>query len=153
MEKEKGKMKEKEKKREKEKEEKKKKKEKEKMKENDILSLFFHFCCIIIYLKRVFIFDFNYQNFNNSYDSLSIIGSQLENQDNYFFYNCYFLIKNLTFFCVLDGYGKNGKEVSKYISILFPSYLFYLLADNNLSETKLEINKEIMKLIKLENPL
>ena len=73
--------------------------------------------------------------------------------NNYFFYNYYFLIKNLTFFCVLDGHGKNGKEVFKYISILFPSYLFNLLSDNNLSERKLEINKEIIKLIKLEESI
>ena len=109
---------------------------------------------VYIHIKRdLFIFDFNYQNFINSYDSLSIKGSQLENQDNYFFYNYYFLIKNLTFFCVLDGHGKNGKEVFKYISILFPSYLFNLLSDNNLSERKLEINKEIIKLIKLEESI
>ena len=105
---------------------------------------------VYIHIKKKDLFDFNYPNFINSYDSLSIKGSQLENQDNYFFYNNYFLIKNLTFFGVLDGHGKNGKEVSKYISILFPSYLLYLLADNNLSERKLEINKEIIKLIKLE---
>ena len=105
---------------------------------------------VYIHIKKKDLFDFNYPNFINSYDSLSIKGSQLENQDNYFFYNNYFLIKNLTFFGILDGHGKNGKEVSKYISILFPSYLFYLLADNNLSERKLEINKEIIKLIKLE---
>ena len=105
---------------------------------------------VYIHIKRKDLFDFNHPNFIQSYYSLSIKGYQSENQDNYFFYNNYFLIKNLTFFGVLDGHGKNGKEVSKYISILFPSYLFYLLIDDNLSERKLEINKEIIKLIKLE---
>ena len=109
---------------------------------------------VYIYIKKKDLFDFNHPNFIKSYYSLSIKGNQAENQDNYFFYNNYFLIRNLTFFGVLDGHGKNGKEVSKYISILFPSYLFYLLADNNLSERKLEINKEIIKLIKIkESPI
>ena len=107
-----------------------------------------------IHVRRKDLFDFNHQNFIKSYNIISVKGNQLENQDNYFFYENYFLIKNLYFFGVLDGHGKNGKEISKYTSILFPSYLFYLLLDDNLSERKLDINKEIIKLIKIqESPL
>ena len=107
-----------------------------------------------IHVRRKDLFDFNHQNFIKSYNIISVKGNQLDNQDNYFFYENYFLIKNLYFFGVLDGHGKNGKEISKYTSILFPSYLFYLLLDDNLSERKLDINKEIIKLIKIqESPL
>ena len=107
-----------------------------------------------IHVRRKDLFDFNHQNFIKSYNIISVKGNQLDNQDNYFFYENYFLIKNLDFFGVLDGHGKNGKEISKYTSILFPSYLFYLLLDDNLSERKLDINKEIIKLIKIqESPL
>ena len=107
-----------------------------------------------IHIRRKDLFDFNHQNFIKSYNIISVKGNQLDNQDNYFFYENYFLIKNLYFFGVLDGHGKNGKEISKYTSILFPSYLFYLLLDDNLSERKLDINKEIIKLIKIqESPL
>ena len=107
-----------------------------------------------IHVRRKDLFDFNHQNFIKSYNIISVKGNQLDNQDNYFFYENYFLIKNLYFFGVLDGHGKNGKEISKYTSILFPSYLFYLLLDDNLSERKLDINKEIIKLITIqESPL
>ena len=109
---------------------------------------------IHIHIRRKDLFDFNHPTFIKSYSIISVKGNQLENQDNYFFYENYFLIKNLYFFGVLDGHGKNGKEISKCASILFPSYLFYLLLDDNLSERKLDINKEIFKLIKLqESPI
>ena len=105
---------------------------------------------IHIHIRRKDLFDFNHPTFIKTYSIISVKGNQLENQDNYFFYENYFLIKNLYFFGVLDGHGKNGKEISKCASILFPSYLFYLLLDDNLSERKLDINKEIFKLIKLQ---
>ena len=109
---------------------------------------------IHVHIRRKDLFDFNHTNFIKSYNIISVKGNQFENQDNYFFYENYFLVKNLYFFGVLDGHGKNGKEISKYASILFPSYLFYLLLDDNLSERKLDINKEIIKLIKIqESPL
>ena len=59
---------------------------------------------------------------------------------------------NLYFFVVSDGHGKYGKEIAKNINILFPSYLFYLLVDDNLSERQLDINKQIIKLVKLQEP-
>ena len=105
-------------------------------------------------IRRKDLYDFNHPNFISSHHATSVKGSHTENQDNYFFYNNYFLIKNLFFFGVLDGHGKNGKEISKNISTIFPSYLFYLLLDDNLSLRKFDINKEILKLIKLqERPL
>ena len=105
-----------------------------------------------IHIRKRDLFDFNHNNFISSYYAISVKGSQQENQDNYFYYNNYFLIKNLFFFGVLDGHGKNGKEISKNIGTLFPSYLFYLLLDDNLSFRKMDINKQIYKLIKLEEP-
>ena len=105
-----------------------------------------------IHIRKKDLYDFNHKNFIKSYHLISVKGSQIENQDNYFFYNNYFLIKNLFFFGVLDGHGKNGQEISKDISIIFPSYLFYLLLDDNTSLRKLDINKEIIKLIKLQEP-
>lgn len=105
-----------------------------------------------IVIKRKDLFDFNHKNYIKSYNAISIKGSQTENQDNYFFYDNYFLIKNLYFFGVSDGHGKYGKEIAKNINILFPSYLFYLLVDDNLSERQLDINKQIIKLVKLQEP-
>ena len=107
---------------------------------------------IHIYIRKKDLYDFNHPNFISSLFTTSVKGSHSENQDNYFLYNNYFLIKNLFFFGVLDGHGKNGKEISKNISTLFPSYLFYLLLDDNLSFRKFDINKEILKLIKLQEP-
>ena len=104
----------------------------------------------IIYPRKKDIFDFNVQNTIKSYSSLSFKGTKTENQDNYFYYNNYFLIKNLTLFGVCDGHGINGKEISNKICILFPSYLFYILLDDNLIERKLDINNKILKLIKIQ---
>ena len=104
----------------------------------------------LVYPRKNDIFDFNIPNLIKAYNSISVKGSRTENQDNYFYYNNYFLIKNLTLFGVCDGHGKNGKEVSNLISILFPSYLFYILLDDNLIERKLDINKKILKLLKIQ---
>ena len=109
-----------------------------------------HIDLSLVYPRKKDIFDFNIPNFIKAYSSISIKGSRAENQDNYFYYNNYFLIKNFTLFGVCDGHGKNGKEVSQLISILFPSYLFYILLDDNLIERKLDINKKMLKLIKIE---
>ena len=105
-----------------------------------------------IHIRKKDLYDFNNPNLISSCYAISEKGSQLENQDDFFFYNNYFLIKNLFFFGVLDGHGKNGKEISSSISKLFPSYLFYLLLDDNLCFRKMDINKAIYKLIKLEEP-
>ena len=104
----------------------------------------------LVYPRKRDIFDFNIQNCIQSYSSISVKGSKSENQDDYFFYNNYFLVKNLTLFGVCDGHGQNGKEVSNLVSILFPSYLFYILLDDNLIERKLDINNKILKLMKIQ---
>ena len=104
----------------------------------------------LIYPRKKDIFDFNIRNSIHSYSSISVNGSKQENQDDYFYYNNYFLIKNLTLFGVCDGHGQNGKEISNLISILFPSYLFYILLDDNLIERKLDINNKILKLMKIQ---
>ena len=103
-----------------------------------------------IIIRRKDLFEFNIPNYINSYSAESKKGSQSENQDNYFYYSNFFLIKNLFIFGVLDGHGKNGKEISQLISTLYPSYLFYLLLDDNCNERKIDINKTILKLIKIQ---
>ena len=103
-------------------------------------------------IRKKDLFDFNIPNYINSFGAISQKGSQQENQDNYFYYDNYFLIKNLFIFGVLDGHGKHGKEISELISILFPSYFFYLLLDDNLYDRKVDINKEILKLMKIQEP-
>ena len=103
-----------------------------------------------VFIRRKDLFEFNIPNFINSFSGASIKGSQPENQDTYFHYNNYFLIKNLYIFGVLDGHGKHGKEISQLISILFPSYLYYILLDDNLNERKMDITKIILKLIKIQ---
>ena len=103
-----------------------------------------------IYPRKIDIFDFNVPNYINSYGFISIKGNQSENQDSYFYYDDYFLIKNLTLFGVCDGHGKNGKQISDLVSILFPSYFYYILLDDNLISRKIDINKSILKLIKIQ---
>ena len=53
---------------------------------------------ININIRKKDLYDFNFPNYIKSYHSVSVKGNQSENQDNYFFYNNYFLIKNLFFF-------------------------------------------------------
>ena len=60
------------------------------------------------------------------------------------------LIKNCVLFGVCDGHGKNGAKVSHLISALFPSYLFYLIVDNNSIRRKQDTNELMLKLIKLK---
>ena len=103
-----------------------------------------------IYPRKKDIFDFNIPNYIVSYSAMSQKGNQSENQDTYFYYNNFFLIKNLYIFGVLDGHGKNGQDISEFVSILYPSYLFYLLLDDNLCERKIDINKTILKLMKIQ---
>ena len=105
---------------------------------------------ININIRRKDLFEFNIPNYINSYSAQSKKGSQSENQDNYFYYNNFYLIKNLYICGVLDGHGKHGKEISQYISILYPSYIFYLLLDDDCNERKMDITKTILKLIKIQ---
>ena len=89
-----------------------------------------------------------------SYYSISIKGSNsIENQDSFFYYNDYMLIKNLILLGVCDGHGKLGYLISEKISVLFPSYLIYIIIEDYLIKENKDINKEIYKLFKLkENP-
>ena len=89
-----------------------------------------------------------------SHYSISIKGTNsLVNQDAYFYYENYMLIKNLTLLGVCDGHGKFGHLISDKISILFPSYLIYIIIEDCLIKQNKDINKEIYKLFKLkENP-
>ena len=103
-----------------------------------------------INIKRKDFYEFNIPNYIMSYSTISKKGNQTENQDTFFYYNNFFLIKNLICFGVLDGHGKNGQDISEYVSILYPSYLFYLLLDDNLCERKVDINKTILKLMKIQ---
>ena len=103
-----------------------------------------------INIKKKDLFEFNIPNYIVSYSAMSQKGNQSENQDTYFYYNNFFLIKNLYIFGVLDGHGKNGQDISEFVSILYPSYLFYLLLDDNLCERKIDINKTILKLMKIQ---
>ena len=98
--------------------------------------------------------NFDYPKIIKSYYSYSIKGIfSLENQDSYFYYEDFMLIKNLTLFGVCDGHGKYGQIISNKVGILFPAYLIYLLIDDTLLEEKKDINKEIFKLFKAqENP-
>ena len=104
----------------------------------------------LVYPRKKDIYDFNIPNNIHSHGAVSIKGSKTENQDSFFCYNNYFLIKNVTLFGVCDGHGKYGKDVSYYLSILFPSYLYYILLDDNLIERKIDINKKIFKLLKIQ---
>ena len=107
----------------------------------------------LVYPRKTDLFDFNIKNYIHSYGSVSIKGTKPENQDDYFFYDNYFLIKNLSLFGVCDGHGKYGQEIAQLVCTLFPSYLFYILLDDNLIERKFDINTKILKLIKAkENP-
>ena len=98
--------------------------------------------------------NFDYPKIIKSYSSYSIKGVySLENQDSYFYYEDFMLIKNLTLFGVCDGHGKYGQMISNKVGILFPAYLIYLLIDDTLLEEKKDINKEFFKLFKAqENP-
>ena len=98
--------------------------------------------------------NFDYPKIIKSYYSYSVKGTySLENQDSFFYYEDFMLIKNLTLFGVCDGHGKNGQIISNKLCILFPAYLIYLLIDDTLLEEKKDINKEFFKLFKAqENP-
>ena len=108
-----------------------------------------------IYPRKIDLYThLNLPNIIKSYYSFSIKGSNtIENQDSYFYYKDYMLIKNLLLLGVCDGHGKLGNLISEKISILFPSYLIYIIIEDYLIKENKDINKEIYKLFKLkENP-
>lgn len=86
-----------------------------------------------------------------SYSGSTIKGSNVnKNQDTFFYYDNYMLIKNCILFGVCDGHGKNGSEISNLISVLYPTYIFYLIVDNNLIRRKQDINELMLKLFQIE---
>ena len=108
-----------------------------------------------IYPRKIdLINNLNVQNIIKSYYSISIKGSNsIENQDSYFYYKDYMLIKNLILLGVCDGHGKFGYLISDKLSILFPSYFLYIIMEDFLIKENKDINKEIYQLFKLEeNP-
>ena len=74
----------------------------------------------------------------------------VENQDRFFYYENFMLIKNCTLFGVCDGHGKNGGQISDTIGILFPAYWIYLCIDDNLIRKNQDINELMIKLFKIE---
>ena len=101
--------------------------------------------------QRSDLINLNYPNLIKSYYGLSNKGTHsAENQDAFFYYDNFMLIKNCILFGVCDGHGKNGAKISHLISTLFPSYIFYLILDNNSIRRKQDTNELILKLIKLE---
>ena len=108
-----------------------------------------------IYPRKIDLYNnLNIPKIIKSYFYISIKGSNnLENQDAYFYYTDFMLIKNLVLLGVCDGHGKFGYSISDKLSILFPSYLLYIFIEDFLIKENKDINKEIYQLFKLkENP-
>ena len=101
--------------------------------------------------KRSDLINLNYPNKIKSYYALSIKGNHSsENQDAFFYYDNFLLIKNCILFGVCDGHGKYGDKISHLISTLYPSYIFYLIVDNNSIRRKQDTNELMLKLFKLQ---
>ena len=98
------------------------------------------------------LYNFNISNYIKEHNVYSIQGtnSKNDNQDSSFFYEDFLLIKNFYLFGICDGHGKNGEQISKAISFLFPSFINYLLIEDNLNKKKQDINDMILNLFKLE---
>ena len=95
--------------------------------------------------------NLSYQNIVKSYSGSTIKGTHSpDNQDTFFYYDNYMLIKNCILFGVCDGHGKNGSEIASLISVLYPTYIFYLIVDNNIIRRKQDINELMIKLYQLE---
>ena len=60
------------------------------------------------------------------------------------------LIKNCILFGVCDGHGKYGGEISNLISVLYPTYIFYLIVDNNVIRRRQDLNELMLKLFQIE---
>ena len=108
-----------------------------------------------IFPKKKDLYDFHYNNTVTSYFSETVKNKcslETETQYNFFYYVNYLLIKNLFFFGIFDGHGKNGYLISKKLCVLFPSYLLYLITDDNLLSDKKDLNIEMQKLFKLSEP-
>ena len=98
------------------------------------------------------LFNCNIPNSIKEYSASSIKGtnSLKGNQDKYFFYEDFLLIKNFYLFGICDGHGKLGEEISSAVSFLFPSFINYILIEDILNKRKQDINDMIISLFKLE---
>ena len=108
-----------------------------------------------VYPRKKDLYDFHYDNVITSYFSKTVKNKcYIENETQYtfFYYENYLLIKNLFFFGIFDGHGKNGYLLSKKLCVLFPSYLLYIIIDDNLLSNKKDLNIEMQKLCKLCEP-
>ena len=101
--------------------------------------------------KKKDLLNINLPTLIKSYYSSSIKGNHMpENQDKFFYYENFMLIKNCILFGICDGHGKNGTEISNLISVLYPTYIFYLIVDNNVIRRKQDINELMLKLFQIE---
>ena len=101
--------------------------------------------------RRSDLIDLKIQNYIKSYAILSQKGNQTGDiQDKPFKYENFLLFKNFYCFGVCDGHGKQGNLVSDRTSILFPSYLQYIIMEDNLNKRKEDINESTNSLFKLE---
>ena len=98
------------------------------------------------------LYNYNLNNIIKEYNASSIKGTNTinGNQDKYFFYEDFLLIKNFYLFGICDGHGKFGEEISSAVSYLFPSFINYILIEDNLNKRKQDINDMILNLFKLE---
>ena len=101
--------------------------------------------------KKRDLLNLNLPSIIKSYYASSIKGNQTpENQDKFFYYDNYMLIKNCILFGVCDGHGKYGGEISNLISVLYPTYIFYLIVDNNVIRRRQDLNELMLKLFQIE---
>ena len=105
-----------------------------------------------IFPRRIDLYNLNILNSIKNHNAYSIKGtiSKNENQDKYFFYEDFLLIKNFYLFGICDGHGKYGDVIAKTVSFLFPSFITYLLIEDSLNRKRQDINEMIINLFKLE---
>ena len=98
------------------------------------------------------LYNYKLLNFIKEYNSYSIKGTKSinGNQDKYFFYEDFLLIKNFYLFGICDGHGKFGEEIASAVSYLFPSFINYILIEDNLNKRRQDINDLVINLFKLE---
>ena len=105
-----------------------------------------------IFPRKIDLYNFNVIKSITDHNTVSIEGtiSKYENQDKHFFYEDFLLIKNFYLFGICDGHGKYGDAIAKTVSFLLPSFIAYILIEDNLNKKKQDINEMIINLFKLE---
>ena len=97
------------------------------------------------------LFNLKIKNYVDSHYLATIKGTtNSENQDSGFWYNSFFMVKNLYLFGICDGHGKYGGQMSRAVSVLFPSYLIYLVLEDEINERRYDINNLFEKVFKTE---